>query len=216
MTAEPPRDSSREPIFNVPAAVGALMAALVLLHGLRLLLARAAQEQAFYMFALYPERFWALPGDPMAYPNLASRMAPLLGHGLLHADWMHVGVNATFGLAFGAPVARVLGPARFFAIYLASQIVGGVAFLALNPPGGQTTLAIGASGAISGLTGAAFLLMRGGRLTSQPFLLMSALFIGGNAVLALVGPGLLGASIAWEAHVGGYVAGALATRFILR
>ena len=53
-------------------------------------------------------------------------------------------------------------------------------------------------------------------LFERRFLTASAVFLVGNVILAFLGPSLFGAEIAWQAHVGGYVAGALLFRFLAR
>jgi membrane associated rhomboid family serine protease len=71
---------------------------------------------------------------------------------------------------------------------------------------------VGASGGTCGLIAAAFLIEIDGRrrkLGSREFLTTTVVFAAINAVLTFVAPYLFGMGIAWEAHVGGYVAGAL-------
>ena len=70
---------------------------------------------------------------------------------------------------------------------------------------------------MSGLIAAVLLGQKGLRtpLLSRPFLTASMLFLVANLVLAFIGPAMLGAGIAWQAHVGGYVAGALIFRFMM-
>jgi membrane associated rhomboid family serine protease len=73
--------------------------------------------------------------------------------------------------------------------------------------------AVGASGGVSGLFAAAFLLDpftgRRRQLWDRNFLVLTGVFIAINVLLVYAGPMLLGTGIAWEAHAGGYVAGAL-------
>ena len=103
----------------------------------------------------------------------------------------------------------------FLLLFLVSVAGGSVAHLAATYPAGPP--AIGASGGVSGLIAAVLLAQQGARprLISRTFLGASLVFLVANVVLALVGPSMMGASIAWQAHVGGYVAGALACRFVM-
>ncbi len=211
-----PEEPAKQPILNAPMSVVALAASLLATHGLTQFLSVAAQNRLLDRFALFPARSFAPADSRYSYDGAIEALAPIFAHGWLHADWMHVGLNAVFCLAFGAPVARACGPWRFLVIYLASLVGGAMTYLAFNiPDADNLSIAIGASGAVSGLTGAAFLLMRGGRLLNSGFMGMTAVFVGGNILLALAGPATFGVSIAWQAHIGGYVAGALVLRAML-
>ncbi|MEL6754720.1 MAG: rhomboid family intramembrane serine protease [Pseudomonadota bacterium] len=202
------------PFFNAPASVVWLCAALVVAHGLRLISPYGWQDQAFYWLALIPERLELMlnGGGRDAY-GVVSLPVALVGHVLLHGDWMHVLLNAGMLLALGAPVARRQSGARFMLIFLVAAAAGALTFFALRLPDGAP--AIGASGGVSGILGAAFLIMAGPRagwpeLVSRSFLQTSGAFLILNILLAVFGPTLFGAGIAWDAHLGGYVAGAIA------
>jgi len=109
----------------------------------------------------------------------------------------HVGFNMLALWLFGRQLESMLGKARFVALYFISALGGSVAVLYLA---GTGTAVVGASGAVFGLLGAFFVLIRK---------------LGGNAtglliVIALnLGLGLFVGSISWQAHVGGLIVGAL-------
>ncbi|NLU69492.1 rhomboid family intramembrane serine protease [Streptomyces sp. HNM0574] len=114
----------------------------------------------------------------------------------LHQEVWHVLMNM-LGLWFlGPPLEQALGRVRFIALYLLSGL-GGSALTYLIADPAQPSL--GASGAIFGLFGAAAVLMRRLRQDMRPILVLLAV----NLVLTFTWSG-----IAWEAHVGGLVAGA--------
>jgi membrane associated rhomboid family serine protease len=138
----------------------------------------------------------------------------------VHGGWAHALMNAAFALAFGAPLARFFGPRLggwlwFYGFYLVCGIGANLAFYALHAS--STAALVGASGAISGLMGAACRLLSGhgrvGRLLSRPVVTMGLVLLGVNVAIALIGsafvPGAGGAAIAWEAHVAGFALGAL-------
>lgn len=145
------------------------------------------------------------------------RWGPLFTHIFLHGGLLHLFLNGTALLAFGAPAARLLGSGpvgavRFFGFFLVTGILGGLAFWALHPEG--TTPLVGASGAISGLMGAAARLLEDPRRVGSPFsgaaMRFTLPWVAINLVIAAVGqaaPG--GLPIAWEAHLGGLAAGLL-------
>jgi len=212
------------PMINAPWPVAAFALLLVAAHGVRILMPDTLQNVVFYHGALFPERFWAaespaLGGLP-AYPNLAEAVLPMIASAFLHSDWIHVILNAAFLVALAKPLHelfRRIWPQRepsvsalLLGLFLFSQVTASLVYLGANYPGGGP--AVGASGGISGLL-AAVLLVREGPdrwLLSRRFLVTSALFVVANALFAVIGPSLLGANIAWQAHVGGYLGGALA------
>lgn len=194
-------DSPPERMFNAPWP--ALAIALIIIASY------AAQGLAPYeglAYALYPVEVEA--GRPLG----------LLTSLFLHGGWAHALMNAAFGLAFGTPVARLFGLRTagvivFFIFYLACGVIAGLAFVVLHPGGMDPVL--GASGAVSGLMGAAARLMDGQGRLGSPFsrsaLSMAAAWIAVNLLIALTGmaPGLEEGSVAWEAHLGGFAAGLL-------
>lgn len=213
LPAETP--TPRQPILNAPLLVIIVAIVLILLHAAFELAPPIEQLAISYDYALAPQRFWAPAGSPDVYPDAAAGLITLLSTGLLHADWLHVIVNSMMLLALGTPVARALGQnlagaAAWMLLFVVSVLGGSALYLALANV--DLPYVIGASGGVSGLFAAAFLLdPRGGKykLWSRPFVGMTIAFAIANAALALVGPFMLGAGISWEAHAGGYIAGAL-------
>ena len=124
----------------------------------------------------------------------------------LHASWMHLLSNMLSFVLFGTIVERAIGQQRMLVLTLLTGVMGNLAFLLLNY--GHDVANIGASGAGSGLFGAAVRLLvrqRHGRDTRQIWI-FAAIWVG----IALL-PALLSSqsNIAWEAHVGGFLAGLL-------
>lgn len=211
----PQQQPDRQPIFNAPIIVVVMAILLVGLYAAYAFAPYQEQQATLYDFALAPERFWAPAGSPDVYPDVQSGLMTLVSTALLHGDWMHVIVNSLMLVAFGAPVARTLGKGPtswglWMVIFLGSVIAGSALYLAMATA--ETPYAVGASGGTSGLVAAAFLLDAYGmkrKLWSREFLGMTVAFGIANAVLTLAGPQLLGMGIAWEAHLGGYIAGAI-------
>lgn len=226
------RQTTRAPIINAPLPLTAFALLLIALHGLRVFSPETFQIAALYNGALFPERFWGWAGSQIVtagtappYDGIGGALAPLFASTLLHGDWFHVILNAVFLVAIGKPVLEIISFLRggygasaiatLFALIFLSQAGGGLLYLLVNNPDGP--IAVGASGGISGLMGAYFLMRDGAaaRLLSRGFMTVSAIFIVGNALFALIGPALLGMGIAWEVHVGSYIAGALMARFLI-
>lgn len=81
----------------------------------------------------------------------------LLTGGFLHAGLIHIGFNMFVLFILGRLLEPAIGTPRFLALYFASLFAGSFGALALTDPL-QTT--VGASGAVFGLFGAAFLIAR--------------------------------------------------------
>ena len=228
MTHEPeiePASGREPPALNVPAVVLGLGAAFLLVH---LYADRALDGPGQIAFL---ERFAFVPGfyeAPMArLPAPGSRLWSPVTYGFLHGGWAHVGVNCIWLLAFGSPVAKRFGPARFVAFTLAGFLAGALAhFIAYR---GDLAPLVGASGAVSAYFGAAtrFALVPG-RMGSDSALRLPALSLARTlttrATLVFIavwlvvnwvtGSGLLPigeaeGGIAWQAHIGGFALGLL-------
>jgi membrane associated rhomboid family serine protease len=113
-----------------------------------------------------------------------------------HLSLLHIASNMFSLFVLGSQLERLMGHWRFAVLYFLSGIGGGVAVMLLAP----ATPTAGASGAIFGLLGAFFIIARrlGGNVTQIIGLIVLNLAIG------FIIPG-----IAWQAHVGGLVVGAL-------
>jgi membrane associated rhomboid family serine protease len=102
-------------------------------------------------------------------------------------------------LIVGPAMERVLGSVRYLAVYLISALGGSVCYYFLAP---ANQPALGASGAIFGLFGAWFVLSKRLGLDSRQVVLLIVLNLGISFAVPY---------IAWQAHVGGLVAGGLLT-----
>lgn len=121
---------------------------------------------------------------------------------LLHADLVHLLFNSYALYLLGAQLERSVGSGPFAALYVASGLAGGIAFLLST----AQQVAVGASGAIFGLFGAWFAAAWVNRDTPQGRAGLSqfGLLLLINMALPLFIP-----RIAWQAHLGGFLAGAL-------
>jgi membrane associated rhomboid family serine protease len=196
---EPP---PREPAVRAPLPALGLTLALIGLYALQGL---AGDPQSVAgRFGFSPAAFAA--GD----------WAGLITALFVHGSWTHVLMNAGWGLAFGAPVARFFGKgaagaALFLFFFLVCGVGASLGFAALHP--GAHVALIGASGAVSGLMGAASRLIENGdRLApfaSRTVIGMAALWLIVNLLIAVAGLGVVSGDvpIAWEAHLAGYAVG---------
>jgi membrane associated rhomboid family serine protease len=103
-------------------------------------------------------------------------------------------------ILIGPALERTLGPARYLTVYLVSAVGGSVLYYYLAP---VSQPALGASGAIFGLLGAWFVVSKRLGLDSRWLVTIVVLNLGFDL--------LLRSQIAWQAHVGGLLAGGLLT-----
>jgi membrane associated rhomboid family serine protease len=218
--------------INVPGAVLWFIAVLVAIHSVRQVIGPRLDEWVLFTFAFIPARFAPSPElSRLVFPGPeAARWWSFVTHMLLHGDWMHLIINAVWMLAFGSVLARRVGALRFWIISAASAAAGAAANLAWHM-GGDLTVLVGASGAISGqLAGAVRLIFaEGGTLMSlgeqrlervralslgETFRSPGALILMGVWFAITIFAGWVGfaapgevARIAWEAHIGGFVGG---------
>lgn len=229
-----PDPPAREPVFNLPPVIIASVAVLAIVHAVRVWLLTNEQDAwAIAAFAFVPVRLTAPDTFGFDWPGgLAGDVWTFFSYAFLHGDWMHFGVNALWLAAFGTPLARRFGTARFVAFSLLGAAAGAAAHLMLAPYG--VSPLVGASAAISAQMAAAarFAFSPGGRLGGTPAGrdadFRPALTIGemirDRRVVMFLGvwfvfnllfgllftpPGIESSQIAWEAHLGGFVVGLL-------
>jgi membrane associated rhomboid family serine protease len=210
-----------EPIFNVPAVVSATLAAIVIVHLLlEYLLSDQAAEKLFLALAFVPTR----PTNWWTFVTYA----------LVHGSWLHLGLNGVWLLAFGTPIARRFGALRYLAFFAVTAAAGAAAHLAFNAD--SSAPMVGASASISGFMAAAirFAFQRSGplgllgrdevasyRVPALPLtsvlrdprvLIFLAVWFALNLLFGIGSLSIGGddQAVAWQAHIGGFLAGLLA------
>lgn len=150
------------------------------------------------------------PGPPIIYLTVLSAM-------FMHAGFAHIFGNLLYLWIFGDNVEHRFGAGIFLLLYLVSGITGTVAQIVIEPDSVVPNL--GASGAISGVLGAYLVLFPRNRVhaiffftvVSVPAILVIGLWIAFQLIsgwgVMTAGPQIGG--VAYGAHVGGFVAGAL-------
>lgn len=150
-----------------------------------------------------------------------------LGYALLHGSWGHVLLNSVWLAAFGTPVARRCGAGRFLLLAAAAALGGAAAHVIVHPL--SVAPLVGASAAVSGLMAAATRFVfaagagrgRGGAaaptlslaelLRNRTAALFVTVWFATNLLFGLLATplGVTDSSIAWEAHIGGFLVGLL-------
>jgi membrane associated rhomboid family serine protease len=142
----------------------------------------------------------------------------------MHGGWLHIGGNMIFLWVFGPEIEDVMGPVRYLAFYLLGGIVSTLAQVAADP--GSTIPNLGASGAIAAVMGAFLItyprdkirtvLFIGWfvRITLVPAVLLVGLWIGIQVVsqLGVLTQGNVDTGVAYMAHIGGFIFGAITAR----
>ena len=208
------------PVRYPPVVVWALIAVNVAAFLFQLSLGPRELEVFLRHYALVPARYmhpeWALRVglDP-------DNWLPFLTNMYLHGGWFHLISNMWTLWIFGPAVEDRLGKGRFFLFYTFAGVAASVAHALVNAD--STIPALGASGAIAGVLGAYMRLFPLSRVIVLvpigflPFFfeLPGAIFAGFwflTQVLQGVGSVLapaMGGGVAWWAHIGGFVFGAL-------
>lgn len=142
--------------------------------------------------------FWSgqglFPGQPLTM---------FATYGILHAGLLHLGMNMISLAALARDLNRLIGSRRMALVYAVSQVAAALLFAVMAPSGGPM---IGASGAIFGLAGAlvgfvAVASWRRGRPLGQLWRGVGLMVVL-NVALTVMMP-----AIAWQAHLGGTLAG---------
>lgn len=247
--------TTRQPIFNIPRVVLLVVVVLAAIQAAQGLLSDQAQADLLARYAFVPGRLTLTVDAPAVMNRLVEAMNQdpgpdgaaavgqfflgngslqpwtMLSYALLHGGWAHVGLNALWLLAFGAPVARRIGDGRFLGLFALSALAGAAAHYAVDPLSLQPL--VGASAAVSGCMGAAVrfvfaplrpaspAVMGPGHLGPRRTLLALAtdrraaafllVWFVSNLVTGIgaVPLGLSEAPIAWQAHIGGFLLGLL-------
>ncbi len=128
-------------------------------------------------------------------PGVASgRWWQVVTSAFLHTQPWHIGLNMVALWMLGPNLERVLGRARFLALYLVAALAGSAMVMWVSDPDSSS---LGASGAIFGLFAALALLVWKVRGNFRQVLYV----LGINAVISFM-PG-----ISWQAHLGGFLGG---------
>jgi membrane associated rhomboid family serine protease len=122
----------------------------------------------------------------------------LITAAFLHANLIHLGLNMLFLWWIGGPVEQALGRGRFALLYLVSGLAGSAGALVLDP----AVPTVGASGALFGILGAAFVFER------------QRVYVLGGSALGIIVLNLVFSftisGISIGGHLGGLAGGALA------
>ncbi|WP_371745024.1 rhomboid family intramembrane serine protease [Bradyrhizobium sp. U87765 SZCCT0109] len=229
-----PLSSPREPILTIPGAMTALLALLAVIHLVRIMLPYELGEWMIWAFGFVPARYDLALSDPRFPGGEAAAVWTFLTYALLHADASHIIFNALWMLPFGSALARRFGAARFFLFLAVTAVAGSLAHLLTHQH--EVVPMIGASASVSGAMAASMRFAFGHgsflsfarpadadraarvpalslfqALRNPRVLAFLAVWFGINIVFGIgaIAVGSAEQSVAWQAHIGGFLAGLL-------
>ncbi len=179
--------------------------------------------QFYHDFGIIPRRFIALLSEPLS----RDLWLPVFSSMFLHGGWLHLLGNMLYLWVFGDNVEDRFGHGGYVLFYLFSGVTASLVHILMNPLSPVPT--IGASGAVAGVLGAYLVLFPKAKvLTLVPlgFLLTTIhlpamLFLLIWFIIQVVNVGLMAGdaasaqSVAWWAHIGGFLAGLFAALILV-
>ena len=206
-TVIPLTDASRRPVNTPVATIGIILANFIVF---------AMELSGGDAFVL---KWSAIPAHITAGHDLITLFTAMF----LHGGWSHILGNMVFFWAFGPEVEDAMGSFRYLVFYLLGGLVSMGAQVALNPT--STVPNLGASGAIAAVMGAFLVTYPRDQIKAVLFifvffkvtLIPAALLIGVWFLIQLVHAGAVAqvqtGGVAYLAHVGGFIFGAVTARF---
>lgn len=229
---EPPPEAPREPILTLPPALTAYILLIAVIH-LRMLLPPEMENWTIDVFGFIPKRYDSTLLDITLPGGDGAKVWTFVTYSLLHANLTHIGFNVLWLLPFGSALARRFGAVRFFVFMAVTAAAGALAHLLTH----EHAIApmIGASASVSGTMAAAmrFAFVKGSFLSfsrgdadaaakvpalslwralrNGRVLAFLAIWFGVNILFGAtsLSLGAEDASVAWQAHIGGFLAGLL-------
>ncbi len=203
----PLSDASRRPLrFPIVTVL------LVVANGLVFLLELAGGDA-------FINRWSLVPADIVTGRNWITILTAMF----MHAGWLHILGNMLFFWVFGPEIEDVMGPVRYLAFYLLGGLAATVAQIAIAPT--STVPNLGASGAIAAVMGAFLITYPRDRIRTvvllgwfaQVTFIPAAILVGLWFLMQVFSEiGALAQTqtggVAYLAHIGGGVFGALTAR----
>jgi membrane associated rhomboid family serine protease len=203
----PLTDASRR-----PGRFPAVTAFIILVNALVFALELAAGDT-------FVSRWSLVPADIVAGHHWITILTAMFMHG----SWSHILGNMVFLWAFGPEIEDLMNPSRYLVFYLLGGLAATLAQIAAGP--GSTVPNLGASGAIAAVMGAFLVTYPRDRIRSLLMIFVfvrvtyvpAALLIGVWFLIQFVNLGAVanapaGGGVAYAAHVGGFIFGAVTAR----
>jgi membrane associated rhomboid family serine protease len=207
-----------QPRYSTPWVTRFLIALNLLIFLFEATLDRRSLTALIFQFGVVPSHLAAFLAGVPTYP-LPVVVIPFFTSLFLHGSWMHVIGNMWFLYIFGDNVEDYLGHFKYLVFYLLTGVLAMGTHVIVNLH--STAPALGASGAIAGVLGAYFVLYPRARVLTWFFVFVVWVpawiilgywfvlnFLSGTATALAVQKQNMG-GVAFWAHVGGFISGAL-------
>lgn len=187
----------------------------IILASIAVFLWQTSAGDSFFASTLFT--FGIIPQEVLAGKGLHTLVTNIF----LHGGWSHLGGNMLFLWIFGDNIEDCCGHLRYLAFYLATGVTAAILWIFTVP--NSPYPAVGASGAISGVLGAYFVLYPRAKIRT---LIGAGLFLRVVRISASASIGLwfvyqlllaaipANTGVAYWAHVGGFLAGLALARVI--
>lgn len=221
----PIRDTA--PCHSRPWVTWSLMALCIVVFVWMQLLPDETQRRLTYLYGMVPIRY-SRPAWASEFGLPPDHHLSFLTSLFLHGGWFHLIINMLFMWIFADNVEDRMGRGRFLAFYLICGLLATWLQWFFDPE--LSVPVVGASGAIAGVLGAYFFLYPYARVIlwipifffplvvhvpAIAFLGLWVIIQLHKAMTAVVFKGVT-IDVAWWAHLGGFITGALIYRFFLR
>ncbi len=199
---------SRPPAINLPPLTLYLLVAMLAVYAVGSLAPAHVERWIIVHFSFIPAAW-----SEFGWPLWAKIVAPVT-YAFLHGGFLHLVLNGVMLAVMGQVLERRLGQPKFLLVFLAGAVGGALVHALIG--GAPRVPLVGASAGVGALYGAGIVMhARGIYLgpNSRILVALTAFFLITN-LIGLVLP-LLG-NVAYAAHLGGFIAGALITTCLIQ
>ena len=199
------KKSEHPPLLNMPPATKILCACIFAIH--LVIYAASYFVDPNIIDRIYTELGFVAARWTGHAPFTITALLSLITVNFLHAGWFHIGINVATLVAFGAGIEKRMGARNMLILFFLSSILAVFTHTVFSPSSMEPV--VGASGGISGLFGALLVIMKhdGMRMgVPQRLLPMALMWIAMSTLFGVMGSPD-GGSIAWVAHIGGFLGG---------
>ncbi|WP_254472645.1 rhomboid family intramembrane serine protease [Bartonella sp. B1098] len=212
----------KEPLLNVPFIIVVLIVFCFCLYCI---------PQYFFSHQRYIESFEFFSFTPALFKtNPIAFFYTMVSYSFMHGSFKHVALNMVWLLVFGSPLVKHFGVLRFLIFWVLTAVISVLTYFTFHQE--SIISLVGASGAVSGMMGAiarygfpsgclgvnaqnekplGTLLSIKKALCSKGVLIYIGVWLAADVIIGIsfVLFKENGISIAWEAHIGGFLTGFL-------
>lgn len=213
----PLRDTVKPRTFPIVNMVIIILNVIIFL--LESTLSEVGLTEFFYRFGVIPSWFT----QNVEAGNFTEAVIPLFTSTFLHGGWLHIISNMLFLWVFGDNIEDRMGHFKYLLFYLVVGGIGNITQIMANPQ--SVTPIIGASGAVAGILGAYYISYPKAKILALIPIVFFFTFLEVRAAFFIIFWFVLqvfngvfsittvGNSVAWWAHIGGFLSGLIIIRF---